>query len=177
MKHYPFLLFTALLTVSIPAVLTAQVMSRSPETLQKKGRSIVVQQASAFEADEAELQTVIDKLESVLTCKETFEDLIPLFMSDSETLEYLQNIGQEHAEHALPFFMDLSKQLREALKPYYSQTKSVKLIYHRQRYGNSSSMKVIALGIHIVQKDDNPAPMRLQLIEYNGKYRLFSLDA
>lgn len=176
MKHRHLLLCTALCCLVPLANSTAQVMSRPPTGL-NKGRTIVVEQPSAFEADEDELKAVLQKIENVLTCRETFEDLDPLFMSDSETLEYLQSIGQEHAEHAVPFFMDLSNQLKEAIKPYYSQTKSVKLIYNRQRYGQSSNMKVIGIGIHIIQKDDNPAPMRIQLLEYNGKYRLFSLDA
>ncbi len=178
MKPYLFFIgFAFACLILQPYALGQEKITRPTTTNQKQGRTIVAEQSMPFEADTDALAAAIAKLEAILTCKETFEDLDGLMLSDSETLDVLQNSGQEHAEHAIPFFMDLQKQLKEALKPHYSQTKSVKLIYHNQRYGVSSNMKIIGIGIHIVQKDGTPIPFRLQLVEYNGAYRLFSLDA
>jgi protein subunit release factor A len=156
---------------------TSLVAQAPANTSQNNGRTKIVPNVMPFEADKAQLQAVVQKIQDVLTCKETFEDLDAAFMSETEMLEYMQAVGQENAEHVVPFFMDMQKQLKNALKPHFSQTNKVELVYHKQRYGVTERMKVIGLTINIFSKENTPQSMRLQLLEYNGKYRLFSLDS
>lgn len=140
-------------------------------------RTKIVESKPVFEPSQAAITAFVGELESALTCKQTFEDLEKSFFSDAEMLDYLQQIEMPNYEHAVPVLMGFNNDLKQYLRGQYGQVKSMKLIFANPRYGINENMKIVGLGIQITMKDESLQSMRLQIAEYNGKYKLFTIDS
>lgn len=133
-----------------------------------------------FEVNEKELTDVLQRLEKALSCKAAFDQVGNLVITQDELEDFINQTQDSDIPirpEAITVYLTFTEALKNELKTYYGHIKSIKLIKQVPRYGQSSKMKVVGLYLHLIMADDTPLPLRLQILEYNGHYELFTLDS
>lgn len=134
--------------------------------------------APVFEVNKKYLDNTLYYLQSILAGKAPVDYLDALFFNEQSWksyIEYLQKNNCTIQAEAIPIFQNFSKQLKSDLLTMCGSVTSIEVVFQSTRHGICPDMKVISVGMnfHVINQE-YPTSKKIQLIEYNNQYFLFS---
>lgn len=131
---------------------------------------------SPFQINQKLLTKTLQQLEKTLQTG-SVNELNALTMSKEKYTTYLSTFYEPNKAPAVAaMYAQLTNTLKNELIAYNKQVNQVKLIYSTCRIGVNQNMKFIQPAIQLILNDKQIIPIKLQLIEFDNKYWLFSID-
>lgn len=171
--------FSLIRTAKTAALLAVLIIFTQNLTAQRRGTTYTPA-PPPFEVNQVQLNSIIKQLENALSCQSAFDQVESMVITQQELEDFIQQTQKDEnpiRPEAITVYLNFTDALKNELKGYYGHIKSIKVIRQIPRYGQSSNMKIVGLYLHLVLPDDSLLPLRLQLLEYNGRYELFTLDS
>lgn len=133
-----------------------------------------------FMPNEAQLNELMETLTCVLNGDGDVQKLEKYFFNQTLAEAYTGYLESENVpeitKRAAPAFVQMSEPVRQYVIKNAGKVKSVKVVATRQRFGVSEQMKIVAPTLHLTYKDEMLEQIKLQLIDYDGYYRILSFD-
>lgn len=151
---------------------------------QQNGRAFVngnSTESNAFEPSPQQLNELVEALNCTLSSAEQpFDKLNHYFFDADLASQYIAMLQEKQYpkinQQAAAMFINWSNGVKQLLQSYKGKLSEIKLIQTSQRYGASPDMKIVVAGLHLYFKDGSAEPLRLQLLDFNGYYRILNIE-
>ena len=134
--------------------------------------------APVFEVNKKYLDNNLYYLQSILAGKAPVDYLDALFFNEQTWKSYIEHLQKNNCPiqaEAIPIFQNFSKQLKADLLSICGSVSSTQVVFQNTRYGICPEMKVISVGINFyITNQEYPISKKIQFLEYNNQYFLFS---
>lgn len=175
MFHIPFS-WRFVLCCTILLVTTSSINSQSNVPISRGTKANIP--APVFEINKTYLDNTLNYLQAILGGKAPVDYLDALFFNEQtwkSYIEYLQKNNCTIQAEAIPIFQNFSKQLKADLLTMCGNVSSTQVVFQSTRHGICPDMKVISVGINFyITNQEYPVSKKIQFIEYNNQYMLFS---
>lgn len=144
-----------------------------------RGKQIEQPIKQAFKVNDTQLNKVVQQLTDVLKGKQPLQNIDKFFFSDAEWKNYVSQLKKQKYpinEQAIPIFKSFSDELKTDLKGYYNIVQGSQLMQTQTRYGTTNAMKVVSIILNLTLKNGDIVSERIQLLQYENTYKLFSTN-